>query len=246
MTKTALITGAAGGIGKSLCAEFTKAGYRVIATDRVFDRNAECGEFIECDLEKICHSADQLTKFIDGVRDSLNGEGLNVLVNNAALQILGETKDITVNDWMLTFDVNVTAPFLLAQALTEDLAVAGGSIVNIASVHSRATKPGFVSYATSKAALVGLTQALAVDLGGKVRVNVINPAATETTMLLASFEGKMDLFNELEKMHPINRIAKPEEVSQVALFLASTQASFITGTAIDVDGGILSRLHDPD
>lgn len=246
MSKSVLITGAGGGIGQALCAVFSSAGYRVVATDRMSECAAECDAFIECDLEEICHSSDRLAKLTDDVRSGLAGATLDVLVNNAALQVLGGTESITTDDWMRTLDVNVTAPFLLTQALAEDLTSTEGSVVNIASVHSIATKPGFVAYATSKAALVGLTQSLAVDLGGRVRVNAINPAATETEMLVEGFAGKMELYEDLQKMHPINRIAKPEEVAQVALFLASSQASFITGATIDVDGGILSRLHDPD
>jgi len=246
VSKSVLITGAAGGIGKALCAVFAKDGYRVIATDKVARCGVEYDTFIECDLESICHSSDKLAEFFQGVRREIEGETLGVIINNAALQILSETRDIAIEDWMKTFDVNVTAPFLLTQAFAEDLATADGSVVNIASVHSMATKPGFVAYATSKAALVGLTQSLAVDLGGKVRVNAINPAATETKMLLEGFAGKMDLYDDLKRMHPMNRIAKPEEIAQVALFLASKQASFITGATINVDGGILARLHDPD
>lgn len=117
--------------------------------------------------------------------------------------------------------------------------------MNIASVHSTVTKPGFVSYSTSKAALVGLTRSLAIDLGSRVRVNAICPAATATPMLLAGFDGHPEALKELANVHPLERIAKPEEVAQVALFLASPQASFITGASILVDGGISGRLHDP-
>lgn len=246
MVKSVLITGASGGIGQALCAEFSKAAYQVIATDRISAARVKCDIFIECDLEDICRSSNPLKKFIQDVRHVLGDGALGTLVNNAALQILGETKNISIDDWVRTFNVNVTAPFILTQALVEDLSSANGSVVNIASVHSRATKPGFVAYATSKAALVGLTKSLAVDLGGKVRVNALNPAATETKMLVEGFAGKMDLYGDLQKMHPMNRIAKPEEIAQVAVFLASKQASFITGATIDVDGGILARLHDPD
>jgi NAD(P)-dependent dehydrogenase (short-subunit alcohol dehydrogenase family) len=122
---------------------------------------------------------------------------------------------------------------------------AKGSVVNIASIHAVATKPGFVCYATSKAALVGMTRALAVDLGPRVRINAINPAATATPMLLAGFEGKAKQFEELSKMHPLERIAQPWEVAKTAIYLASDDASFITGSVLHIDGGIGGRLHDP-
>jgi NAD(P)-dependent dehydrogenase (short-subunit alcohol dehydrogenase family) len=246
MSKTVLITGAAGGIGQALCIAFKMADYRVIATDKESSGEVTCDVFIECDLEDICHSNETLEKFFVNVKDELEGEALNALVNNAAIQILGETENISINEWNRTLDINLTAPFLLTQRFIGVLLSSRGSVINIASVHARATKPGFVAYATSKSALVGLTQSLAIDLGGKVRVNAINPAATETKMLIDGFRENPKKYGELEKMHPINRIAKPEEVAQVAVFLASSKASFITGTTIDVDGGILKRLHDPD
>jgi NAD(P)-dependent dehydrogenase (short-subunit alcohol dehydrogenase family) len=245
MTKTALITGAVGGIGKALCSEFTEKGYRVLATDKVNDPGVVCDAFLQADLVGICHSEKELEKTLSEVRCWLGESGLNVLINNAALQVLGPVDSIALSDWSASMDVNVTAPFLLVQGLLSELEEAGGSVVNIASVHAKMTKPRFATYATSKAALVGLTRALAVDLGGRVRINAINPAAVETNMLLEGFEGRSDLYDELKRMHPIKRIASPEEIAQVAAFLASDQASFITGGVLDVDGGILSRLHDP-
>ena len=245
MSKTALITGAAGGIGRVLCSEFSRAGYRVIATDRVPAKETYFDSFIKFDLESICHSSVALDEFASLIKSDLTDNKLNVLVNNAALQILGSTARITASEWSRTFDVNLTAPFLLIQALLNELKSAAGSVVNVASVHAIATKPGFVSYATSKAALIGLTQSLSVDLGGEIRVNAINPAATATEMLCTGFEGNPEAYKELQSMHPIGRIAEPSEVAKVAVFLASESASFITGSSIDVDGGITSRLHDP-
>ena len=115
----------------------------------------------------------------------------------------------------------------------------------MSSVHATATKPGFIAYATSKTALVGLTRSLAVDLGPRVRVNCILPAATDTPMLRAGFEGNPQGLAELGAMHPIGRIATPEEVAHVAVFLASKDAAVITGAAFAIDGGIGGRLHDP-
>jgi NAD(P)-dependent dehydrogenase (short-subunit alcohol dehydrogenase family) len=119
-------------------------------------------------------------------------------------------------------------------------------VVNIASVHAQLTKPGFAAYATSKSALVGLTRSLAVDLEGVVRVNCISPGATGTPMLVAGFEGREEALSQLGQCHPLGRIAAPEEVARVAVFLASDDASFIDGAVLDVDGGIGARLHDPE
>ncbi|OQW32153.1 MAG: hypothetical protein A4E20_03270 [Nitrospira sp. SG-bin2] len=241
---TALITGAAGGIGRVLCAEFRKAGYRVIATDVSGAPAAACDHFVEADLKEVCRDEACLKRFVRQL--NLPASGLTTLINNAAVQALNRTEKVSVQDWRDTLDVNLLAPFLLTQALLPDLEKAGGSVVNMGSVHATATKPGFVCYATSKAALVGLTRALAVDLGGRVRVNAINPAAVSTPMLRQGFEGKDAQFAVLGGMHPVGRIAEPEEIAQAVLFLASRNAAFVTGAAFDVDGGILSRLHDPD
>ena len=246
MSKSVLITGANGGIGQALCQEFTREGYKVIATDRGNSSHTPCDTFIQCDLEDICQSSSALDAFFDSVTDALNDKGLNALVNNAALQILGATEDISIDDWHRTLSVNLTAPFLLAQSFLSYLEASRGSVINISSIHARSTKPGFVSYATSKTALVGLSQALAVDLGGRVRVNAINPAATATGMLRAGFEGRQEAYDNLQGMHPIGRIAEPFEVAKVAVYLASEGAGFITGSCITVDGGISVRLHDPD
>ncbi len=241
---TALITGAAGGIGCALCAEFREAGYQVIATDVASASGIVCDRFVEVDLKAVCRDEACLKEFVQQL--NLSASGLTVLVNNAGVQILNRTDAVSVEDWRDTLDVNVLAPFLLTRAVLPYLEKVNGSVVNIGSVHATATKPGFVSYATSKAALVGLTRALAVDLGGRVRVNVINPAAVATPMLLHGFEGKDAQFAALAGMHPMGRIAEPAEIAQAALFLASRNARFITGAAFNVDGGILARLHDPE
>lgn len=242
--RTALITGALGGIGQSLCEEFRREGYYVIATDRQ-DGACACDTFLNVDVRDL-YRHEATRDFVRGkVGELLAGDGLTVLVNNAASQILNRTDDIRIADWDETLQTNLIAPFLLAQALLPDLEKAKGSVVNIASIHSVATKPGFVCYATSKAALVGMTRAMAVDLGPRVRVNAINPAATATPMLLAGFEGKSAEFDELAKKHPLERIAQPWEVARTAVFLASPDAAFITGACLHIDGGIGGRLHDP-
>jgi NAD(P)-dependent dehydrogenase (short-subunit alcohol dehydrogenase family) len=242
--KTALITGALGGIGQALCAEFQKAGYFVIGTDKRAGTCA-CDAFLNIDIRELYSSSAMREKMTAEVREIVGENGLSVLVNNAATQILNKTDDIKIDDWDATLETNLIAPFLLLQSLLPDLEKARGSVINIASIHATATKPTFVCYATSKAALVGMTRALAVDLGPRVRVNAISPAATATPMLLAGFEGKSREFDELARKHPLERIAQPWEVAKTALFLASEDAAFITGAAIQIDGGIAGRLHDP-
>ena len=137
------------------------------------------------------------------------------------------------------------APFWLTQKFLPFLKANNGSVINIASIHATVTKQKFTAYATSKGALVSMTRALVIELAPDVRVNAIIPAATDTPMLRAGFGDDLEGLNVLGEYHPLRRIARAEEVAQVALFLVSAQASFMTGAAINVDGGIGACLHDP-
>jgi NAD(P)-dependent dehydrogenase (short-subunit alcohol dehydrogenase family) len=241
--KSALITGAMGGIGSVTCRVFRDAGYNVLAVDRRAGE-FEGGHAIRFDIRDLHQRPDAAPEFLDRVRDLIDGK-LDVLVNNAAIQIVKPVDDLDVSDWDVTMETNLIAPFLLIKALLPELRAATGTVINVASIHAVATKPGFVAYATSKGALVALTRALAVELSPGVRVNAVIPAATDTPMLRAGFEGDPAGFEELGAMHPMGRIAAPEEVANVELFLAGDQATFITGSALHVDGGIGARLHDP-
>lgn len=242
--RTAVITGAAGGIGSALCAAFRNAGYLVIGIDRV--RVAEpCDIVIEADIAALCSPTDTRSALAATLINAVANHSLAVLVNNAAVQILGGAEDVTVEDWVSTFRTNAHAPFALTQLLLPALEAGRGSVVNISSIHAIATKPGFIAYAASKAALVGLTRALAVDLSGRVRVNAILPAAIDTPMLRAGFQGESQTLGELERAHPLGRIGTPTEVANTAVFLASDQAGFANGAIWCLDGGIGCRLNDP-
>ncbi len=252
MAEVALITGAAGGLGRALCRRFGQSGYRVIGLDRVgLDRvhgAARCEAFVEADLEALCASPEGLTSVLERIRELLspmNDGGLAVLVNNAACQVLGPVEALSIADWQRSLSVNLLAPFLLTQGLLPELMGARGSVINITSVHAKLTKPGFCCYATSKAALEGMTRSMATELGTRVRVNAIAPAAFATPMLEAGFAGRDEALRQLGQMHPVGRIGQPEEVVECALFLASPRAGFINGAVLRVDGGISSRLHDP-
>jgi NAD(P)-dependent dehydrogenase (short-subunit alcohol dehydrogenase family) len=240
---TVLVTGAAGGIGKSICEVFAEAGYYVIGVDRQ--------QAVQLPFDVICFDISGLGRpdpanesFYRRVEE-LTGGRLDVLVNNAAIQIVKPVEAITSSDWTETLDTNLLAPFWLIQRFLPLLRAAKGCVVNIASIHAAVTKAEFTVYSTSKGALVSLTRALAVELAPDVRVNSIIPAATDTPMLRAGFGDNLDGLQQLGHYHPLQRIARPDEVAQVALFLASPQTSFMTGSAINVDGGIGACLHDP-
>jgi NAD(P)-dependent dehydrogenase (short-subunit alcohol dehydrogenase family) len=244
--RSVLITGAAGGVGTALVEAFAGAGWRVIATDTTEPKApSKAHAFIKADLAALAGDGKALQAFAAQVRKEAGDKPLGAIVNNAALQALAPTRALTSAQFVSSLMVNVAAPFALVKAFLDDLEANDGAVVNIGSVHAQSTKPEFAAYATSKAALHGLTRALAVDLGPKVRVNTLAPAATATPMLMAGFEGKAEAFAELEAIHPAGRIATPAEIARIAVFLASPDAAFITGATLYADGGILSRLHDP-
>jgi len=244
VTGAVLITGCNGGIGKALTAAFKSAGWTVVGADMEPTAGSP-QRFVKADLSTLCSEENKLKKFVVDVHAAIDGEPIAALVNNAAVQILGGLGDLDATAIRKSMDVNAIAPFLLAKAFLADLKKKSGVIVNIGSVHAQATKPGFSAYATSKAALHGLTRALAVDLGPDIRVNTLAPAAVSTDMLKAGFEKNPAAYAALESVHPAGRIASPDEIARMAVYLTSKDASFITGATIYADGGILSRLHDP-
>lgn len=246
MPNSVVITGAAGGIGASLCQSFKEVGWHVIATSRKQPSDTSTYDnFIAGDLAQIATDTSTAKEFEKEVRFAAGPNPIKAIINNAAIQILNKTENLTPADFSLSFNVNVLAPFILTQTFLKDLSDNNGSVLNIGTVHAQSTKAEFGAYATTKTAMHGLTRALAVDLGGRVRVNTLAPAATETQMLKAGFEGKPEAYQELADAHPIGRVADVSEIAKAALFLCSDDASFITGATLYADGGILSRLHDP-
>ncbi|GLL08831.1 SDR family NAD(P)-dependent oxidoreductase [Dactylosporangium matsuzakiense] len=241
--KVVLVTGAGGGIGKAMVEAFHEGGYYVIGSDLACNR-VTCDAFLACDLAEVAVDASAGEQFAAALEQALDGRPLSALVNNAAAQILGRTPDISLDSFRRSLDINLVAPFRLSQLALRFLEP-GGCVLNIGSVHATATKPGFVSYATSKATIHGLTRALAVDLGPQCRVICLAPAATATEMLVAGFKDNPAGLTQLGAVHPLNRVANPEEIARMAVSLAS-EAHFCTGTTIYADGGILSRLHDPE
>jgi NAD(P)-dependent dehydrogenase (short-subunit alcohol dehydrogenase family) len=244
MAKTVVITGVLGGIGSQLAKTFKEKGYEVIGLDLKDSQPEYCDKFFKFNLHQYCIDPEYKTS-IEAVFNEEIPE-LFVLINNAAVQILSNLDEITLQDWNQTLNVNLTGPLMLSQFFLKRLERSKGSIINIASIHHQLTKKRFLAYASSKSALVGLTKALSVDLQGRIRVNAISPAAIDTQMLRDGFnndEAKVQMLNEL---HPSQRIGKPREVSQLALLLAEDELGFINGANINIDGGISNVLKDLD
>jgi NAD(P)-dependent dehydrogenase (short-subunit alcohol dehydrogenase family) len=244
MKKVVLITGVLGGIGSLLAQYFRENGYKIIGLDRKKGGLEFIDVFIELDLDKYCE--DENYRLDKNEELEIYIPKLDVLINNAAVQILGSAGEIKMKDWKSTLNVNLTGPFFLIQFFLDKLEEAKGSIINISSIHSHLTKRRFVSYATSKSALVGLTKSLSVDFQGKVRVNSISPAAIDTQMLHDGFDNDFDKILHLNSLHPLQRIGKPIEVAKLAFSLADQGLGFINGADIQIDGGISNVLKDLD
>lgn len=175
---------------------------------------------------------------------------VRVLVNSVGIQRYGTAEDTEVGEWDRVLSTNLKSAFLLAKFAIPCLRDAnGGAIVNVSSVQAFASQRGVVAYTASKAGLVGLTHALAVDHAHEgIRVNVVCPASVETPMLIAAADlfsapgRRSDVLANWGAMHPLGRVAHPDEVAEAVWYLASPQASFITGTELRVDGGLLAAL----
>ena len=240
-----IITGANGGIGLGLVAAFARAGYHVIATDlQAPAQDASGATFIAADLQQTVADETYADDVFSQIRQALAGRPLKALINNAAVQVLGKTEKLSREDWRKTMDVNVLAPFFWTQALVPELEAGTGCVLNISSIHARLTKPNFAAYATSKAAMSGLTRALAIDLGGRIRVNAIEPAAIDTPMLRAGFENDPEGYAQLQRLHPSKSIGTPEQVANLALVLVEAETPFLNGALVPLDGGISHCLLD--
>lgn len=233
--KVALVTGAAGGIGKAVVSLLKSEGARVAVSDRY------CGG-IASDL--ILEGDLRDAAYCDGlpgqVQDALGG--LDILINNAGVITRGDITQASDEDYALTMAVNVEAPFRLCRAAIPIMAEAGGgAIVNTASCWGVHPGPNHPLYIMSKAALASLTQCLGRDHAGQgIRVNAVCPNEVNTPMLRTGFAIRgLDPdkgIEELNRSVPIGHIAEPEEIADVIAFLASDAARYVCGALVEVNG----------
>lgn len=235
--KTALVTGAAGGIGVAIVRQLRAEGARVAVADReVAGIDAEVR--LAGDLLDTAY-ADNLAR---SAHDALGG--LDILVNNAGVITRGSVTDSSDDDWKLSVGVNVEAPFRICRAAIPIMAeLGGGAIVNTASCWGgRAPGPNHALYCMTKAAIASLTQCMGLDHARQnIRINAVCPNEVNTPMLRSGFAKRgfdpESAVAELGKTVPIGRIAEPEDIADVILFLASDDARYICGTLVDVNGG---------
>ena len=245
----AVITGGASGIGRAICELFAEEGARVVIGDIDSEggeetrRNIESanGEAIETDVSREDDVADLVKTALDAYG------GVNVLVNDAAAFVFGEIENITDDDWQRVLGVNVLGPaYTVKHVLPAMKAAGGGSIVNIASISSLIAQPAFVPYNTSKGALLQLTRCLALDLAPhNIRVNCICPGSiyTPATERHIQFEkvDRDEFLKDAAEDSFLKRLGRPREIAYGALFLASDESSFVTGTPLVMDGGLTAK-----
>jgi 3-oxoacyl-[acyl-carrier protein] reductase len=245
--KVAIITGAGSGIGRASAVLFSKEGAKIVVADINDDGGQETVNVIKSGggVALAVHTDVTVSSEIENLgRITIEKFGkIDILFNNAGIpQQTMSFENVTEVLWDRIFATNVKSIFLTAKSIVPAMKAAGGGvIINLASISGIRPRPGNIAYATSKAAVILLTKALALEVAGfHIRVNCINPVGTDTPMLGKFFaegvsleEGKKATINTI----PLGRLSMPEDVANAALFLASDESSMLTGTCIDVDGG---------
>jgi NAD(P)-dependent dehydrogenase (short-subunit alcohol dehydrogenase family) len=240
--KVVLITGGTRGIGLATAKLFAREGAHVVIVGRDKDRTTEAAREVpgRGEAGEISRAADCQRIFARTL--SLHAR-LDVLVNCAGVIFRNRTVEQTSEEeWDATFDVNVKGTFLMCKHALPALREKQGCIVNVSSYVGLVGFAGASAYAASKAAILNLTRSMALDHAKEgIRVNAVCPGSVDTDMIHAAWQqfGDVEQARKLwAEKHPMGRIATPEEVGSVILFLASEEASFITGAALPVDGGI--------
>ncbi|MFT5222539.1 MAG: NAD(P)-dependent dehydrogenase (short-subunit alcohol dehydrogenase family) [Glaciecola sp.] len=239
--RVAIVTGGASGIGRAVATRLRRGGARVVVVDRDEVENDPADLALRADVTVDEACADAVTTTVDRFGR------LDILVNSAGRQCYGDVTTTSEQAWDDSMAVNVKSMFLMSRHAVPHLIASGaGSIVHVSSVQGLAAQRGVVAYAASKGAVLALTQAMACDHAPEVRVNAVCPGSVDTPMLRASasqfFEDADDAMQSWGAMHPVGRVAQPAEVAEAICFLASPAASFITGTILRVDGGLLSQI----
>jgi len=246
--RVALVTGAACGIGRAIAVRFAEQGAAVMLADRKAEAAASAAGEIRAHGGRAQSTAADVSRAADCARavdETLAAFGsLDTLVNCAGIIRRATVTELNEADWDAVMDVNAKSVFLMSRAAIPRLAATRGSILNIASAWGLAAGPRAAAYCASKAAVVLLTKAMAIDHGAQgIRVNCVCPGDTDTPMLRE--EARQTGANEAEFLaeaarRPLRRVGRPQEIADAAVFLVSDAARFITGAALVVDGGGLA------
>lgn len=244
----AIVTGAASGIGWAITAEFLRQGAKVSLFDvdvqaagrllNDFGEFAERAELIEVDV-----SDEQAVDSAVAAAQSRFGEP-TILVNCAATQTPAATvEELSVHEWTKAFAINVTGTFLVSRAVLPLMrAGGGGAIIHIASQLGSVGVAGFSAYCATKGAILQLTRTMALDHASEnIRINSLSPGATLTERLRTRYGTNDAASKALGHLYPMGRLGEADEIAKAAVFLASDDSSFVTGTDLVVDGGYLAR-----
>ncbi|MFF2243796.1 SDR family NAD(P)-dependent oxidoreductase [Arthrobacter sp. NPDC058130] len=240
--KTALVTGAGGGIGSAISRRLAAEGAHVFVADaneaaakEVADSIVSAGQSAEPLVFDLLDSAASAA----AVQQIVESRGrLDVLINNAGVNRRGDLLSLTQDDWDLSFSVNVDSLFHLCRAaLPHMIEAGGGAIVNTASQWGLYPAPAHIAYNVSKAAVVAFTKNLARDYApNNVRVNAVAPGEVHTPMLESGLARNGRTVADLDALVPFGRIGKPEEIAALVAFLASDEAPYICGSVIEITG----------
>jgi NAD(P)-dependent dehydrogenase (short-subunit alcohol dehydrogenase family) len=240
--RTALITGASKGLGKAIAIALGQAGARLVLVSRNLDQlNQTAAEVRGLGAQATVFQADiadeaQVSRIERAVVQEFGK--LNILVNNAGINIRKSLTEFTLAEWRQVMDTNLTGAFLMCRAFVPHMKGQGyGRILNLTSIMSHVAIGGRTAYAASKTGLLGFTKALALELAPeKITVNGISPGPCATEMNTPLLQNP-ELSREFTSKVPLGRWGKVEEIGQLAAYLCSEEAGFITGTDILIDGG---------
>lgn len=237
--KVALITGAAGGQGAAAARRYVEEGARVAVADVADERGKELADDLGPAARYVHLDVGDEQQWSAAVEQVLEAfDRLDVLVNNAGVLHFGSVTSTELADFERLVRVNQTGTFLGMRAVARTMRAAGsGSIVNLSSIEGLAAAPGVLAYTATKWAVRGMTKGAALELGGKgVRVNSVHPGMVDTAMVRDSAGPDVDLSPIAEKT-ALRRMARPEEIAELVVFLGSDESSYCTGAEFVADGG---------
>ncbi|MDZ5811465.1 SDR family NAD(P)-dependent oxidoreductase [Halorubrum sp. AD140] len=234
--KVAVITGGSTGIGRASAVKYLEYGADVVIANRSSETGQATAKELGCDFVQ-CDVADydQVKALVEATVEDYGR--LDAMVNNAGIGRVGTVEEMALDDWHDVMRINLNGVMHGTRAALPHLKESEGSIVNIASIYGLVAGPSATAYAAAKGAIVNFTRSVAVDYAKQnVRVNSICPGFVETPMTDPAF-GEEEFYEYVHGQTPMGRVAQPEEIAGLAMFLASDEASYITGANIPVDGG---------